>query len=794
MIKNYLKIAWRNLTRNRAHTFINVAGLSVGMAVAMLIGLWIWDELSFNKYYRNYNRIAQVMQNQTNAGEIQTMPNEPLPLGEELRKSYGSDFKYVSMATGAGMHTLAFDEKILTKRGVFFEPQALDMFSIKMLRGGSKGLNDPNSIVLSQSAAKAYFGDADPVNKIMKLDNRSVVKVTGVYEDQPYNSTFSNASFFAPWLLFENSNPWMAGLKNEWGRSAFLTYVQIADNADMDKVSAKIKNAKLAKATKDEATHKPELFLNPMSKWHLYADFKNGVNTGGSIQYVWMFGMIGIFVLLLACINFMNLSTARSEKRAKEVGIRKAVGSLRGQLIVQFLTESLLIAICAFLVSLCLVQLCLPWFNQVAGKIIDILWSNPVFWITGTAFTLITGLLAGSYPAFYLSSFKPVKVLKGVFKAGRFAAMPRRVLIVLQFSVSIILIISTVVVYRQMKFAQSRPVGYNQDGLISLFEFSPDIHEHFGVIRNELLKAGAITEMAESGGSTTTISIYTGGLDWKGKDPNVAVVFPNIEVSGNYGKTIGWQFKNGRDFSNAFATDSSGFVINEAAVRFMGLQNPVGEKITWNGAPFHVIGVVKDMIMESPYQQVQPALFHLSTNAGRVVLLKLNQAAGIRNALDKIEKIIKKYSPAQSFEYQFVDDDYAQKFGNEKRTGQLASSFAVLAIFISCLGLFGMASFIAEQRTGEIGIRKVLGASVINLWRLLSTEFVVLVAVSLFIAIPIAWYLMHGWLQQYEYRSQIAWWVFALSGLGAVTITLITVSFHTIKAAIANPVKSLRSE
>jgi putative ABC transport system permease protein len=795
MLKNYLKIALRNLTRHKGHTFINIAGLSVGMAVAMLIGLWVHDELAFNKYYGNYNHIAQVMQNQSNNGEVQTMPNEPLPLGPELRKSYGSDFKYVTMATGAGIHPLASGEKTLSPRGVYFESQALDMFSIKMLQGSrATAFNDANSIILSASLAKAYFGDEDPINKVMKLGDKSVVKVTGVYEDQPYNTTFADAAFFAPWQLFVNENPWMDRFMNEWGRSAFLSYVQIADNTDMAKVSAKIKNAKLAKCNSDEATHKPELFLHPMSKWHLYADFKNGVNAGGSIQYVWLFGIIGIFVLLLACINFMNLSTARSEKRAKEVGVRKAVGSLRGQLILQFLTESILIAAFSFLISICLVQFCLPYFNQVAGKRIEILWNDKAFWLLSLGFTFITGLLAGSYPAFYLSSFKAVKVLKGTFKAGKYASNPRRALIVVQFTVSIILIICTIVVFRQIKFAEGRPIGYDKNNLLTLSTFTPDVHKNFAVIKDELLKSGAITQMAESGSSTTSMSSFSGGLDWKGKDPAQAVVFPNIDISYDYGKTIGWQFKAGRDFSKAFGTDSAGFVINEAAVKYMGLKNPIGETINWNGQLFHVVGVVKDMIMGSPYQQVEPSLFHLSNDASRVVTLKINPAIGTSQALEKIGAVMKKYAPSQPTNYQFVDEDYAQKFGSEKRTGQLASSFATLAIFISCLGLFGMASFVAEQRTGEIGIRKVLGASVTELWRLLSAEFVILVLASLLVAIPIAYYFTHNWLQQYEYRAQITWWIFALPAAGAFAITLITVSMHTLRAATANPVKSLRSE
>jgi putative ABC transport system permease protein len=793
MIQNYLKIAWRNLVKNKTYSFINIAGLSVGMAVAMLICLWVWDELSFDRSYPNYDKIARVMQNQTNNGEVQTMPNEPLPLGNELRRTYGSDFKYVSMATGAGSQTLAYGEKKLNRTGVYFEPCMLNMLSIKMLKGTYNSLNDANSILLSASVAKTYFGNADPIDKVIKIDNQFVVKVTGVYQDLPLNSTFGDVTFILPWQLFVNINPWMKDLTNNWGRSAFYVYAQVADNADMDKVSFKIRKVKLNKA-KEEATHKPEMFLHPMSKWHLYSEFKNGVNVGGGIQYVWLFGITGVFVLLLACINFMNLSTARSEKRAKEVGIRKASGSLRVQLIARFFIESLLVTVFSFLISLCLVQFSLPYFNEITGKNLVLLWRNSSFWLSGFGFSLITGLLAGSYPAIYLSSFKPAIVLKAAFKAGRFAAIPRKALVVIQFTVSIILIIGTIVVFRQVQFAKDRPIGYNQNGLISVNTNNAAIHNQYRVVRNELLKSGAIKEMAESGNPITSVWSGRGGLEWKDKDPNSAVVFPFIDVSHQYGNTVGWQLKDGRDFSEVFQSDSSAFVINEAAAKYMGLGKPIGEAVKLNGIPFHIIGVVKDMMMESPYRAVQPSIFYLSKDPGRFVIIKINPAVGVTEALGKIEKVFKKYNPDQSFDYQFVDDEFAQKFGSEKRTGTLAGFFAILAIFISCLGLFGMASFMAEQRTKEIGVRKVLGASVFNLWQLLSKDFVILVVIALLIASPIAYYFMHNWLQNYQYHSDMAWWIFALTGIGAMAITLLTVSFQSIKAALANPVKSLKTE
>ena len=576
MIKNYFKIAFRSLVKNKFSSLINIGGLAIGMAVAILIGLWIYDELSFNKNFKNYDHIAQVMQNFTMNNETGSGIAIPHPMGEELRRSFGGDFKYITMASWNGSHILAAGEKKLTKSGTFFEPQAIDILSLKMLKGTRNGLNDPSSILLSESSAKAYFGNADPMGEIMKIDNNLDVKVTGVYEDLPSNSSFADINFIAPWELYATSQ----GFKNDadpWRCNCYLGYVQVADNADMDKVSAKIRDIKLSKVEKSELKQKPQVFLHPMSKWHLYSDFKNGVIAGGRIQYVWLFGIIGMFVLLLACINFMNLSTARSEKRAKEVGIRKSVGSLRFQLIFQFFSESLLVAVFAFVLSLLLVQLILPFFNNVAGKKISILWTSPLFWLLGISFSIITGLIAGSYPALYLSSFNPVKVLKGTFRAGRFAAIPRKVLVVVQFTVSVILIIGTIIVFRQIQFAKDRPVGYSRDGLITLPMATTDIHGHFDVVKNELVNSGMIASMAEAGSPTTAVWSTNAGFDWKGKDPNQAVEFPNIDVSYDYGKTVGWQFKEVRDFSRDFISDTTSFILNESAAKFIGIKNPVGE-------------------------------------------------------------------------------------------------------------------------------------------------------------------------------------------------------------------------
>jgi len=793
MIKNYLKIAWRNLIKNKVSSLINIGGLAVGMSVVILIGLWIWDELSFDKYHKNYDRIAQVQQNVTNNGEVQTWFSLPYPLAAELRKSYSSDFKHVVMSAGGGTHTLALGDKKLNKPGGYFEPDALELFSFNMLKGNRDALKDPSSFVISASAAKAFFGDADPMGKILKIDNQSSLKVAGVYEDLPLNSTLANIAFIAPWDRFAADNQ-LAKMNEPWRPNFASIYVQLTDKADLATVSLKIKDEKLRHVNAFLAKKKPALFLQPMSKWHLYDEFKNGVNTGGRIQYVWLFGIVGVFVLLLACINFMNLSTARSEKRAREVGIRKAIGSLRSQLVYQFFSESLLCVFFAFGLSLLLVQLALPFFNEIADKQVSILWNNPLFWLMGIGFSLITGLITGSYPAFYLSSFKPIKVLKGSFRVGRLAAIPRKVLVVLQFTVSVTLIICTIVVFRQIQYAKNRPVGYSRDGLVYVSMVTDNIHKHFDAVKSSLISNGAIADMAEAGSPPTGNAGSTSAIEWEGKDPNLSVDFPQNNVSYDYGKTIGWQFKEGRDFSRTFLSDSSAVVLNETAVHFMGLKNPINSNIKYYGNQFKVIGVAKDMVVESPYGQVRPTVYFLSKDPSSVVLLKINPKASTSEALGKIETAFKSYNPEQPFEYQFVDQDYAKKFGNEERIGKLASAFAGLAIFISCLGLFGMASFMAEQRIKEIGVRKVLGASVFNLWSLLSKDFIMLVIISLAFATPIGYYLMHSWLQNYQYHSGIAWWIFAVTGVGAMAITLITVSYQSIKAALMNPVKSLKTE
>ena len=796
MYKSYFKIGWRNLLRNKGYAAINIGGLALGMSVAMLIGLWIYDELSFNKYHKNYDRIARVMFHGANKGQLWTTDWTPIPLGPELRKSFEDDFEHVVTSTYLQDHVISLEDKKFSQQGLFMDTGAPEMLTLEMTSGTRSGLKDMNSILLSESSAIALFGDETPINKTVKIDNAMDVKVTGVYKDLPKNSEFYEVKFIAPWELYLSYNKgWIERFVTSWSDGMVQVLVQLPQQGQMEKVSEKIKSVIHDHENEENKLEKKQTFLFPMSQWHLYEEFKDGKNVGGQIQFVWLFGIIGVFVLLLACINFMNLSTARSEKRAKEVGIRKSIGSLRGQLINQFFSESLLITILAFVLSIAAVILVLPWFNDISNKQIALPFSNHLFWISCITFTLLTGIIAGSYPALYLSSFQAVKVLKGTFRAGRLASAPRQVLVVLQFTVSVTLIIGTVVVYQQIQHTKNRPVGYDRSQLVYLNNTTRDIHDHFEVIRNKLIASGAIVEMTESNSPTTEdYNANFSGFEWKGKDPEMRDAFGVSWVAPEYGKTIGWQILQGRDFSRDRKTDQAGMIINESAAQYMRLENPVGEIVTLEGHPLTILGVVKDVVVGSPYEPTRKAIYMALRWPGSIVTVKLNPSRGTQEALAEVQSVFNEFAPSLPFDYVFADEQYADKFSNEVRIGKLASVFAALAILISCLGLFALASFVAEQRTKEIGIRKVVGASVFSLWKMLSRDFVVLIIVACIIAVPMAYYFMNSWLQNYEYRTNLSWWVFAATAMGSLVITLITVSYQAISAALMNPVKSLRSE
>lgn len=794
MIKNYFKVAWRNLLKNKVYSLLNIVGLASGMAVAMIIGLWIYDEVSGNKHFRNYDTLYQVMMNQTFDGKRGTQQALPFPIGEELKAKY-PDLKAVAMCDWGQRHSLVYGEKKISKEGHFIGEDAIDMFSINILNGDKKPLHDPYSIVLTDETAHILFGDENPVGKIIKLDNTTNLKVTAVVPKQPKNSSLS-FDYLIPFQLQESIYPWIQQFhKTNWRNNSWPVYVQLNNNANFKTVNAKIKNIVLAHIADENTlkTVKPEVFIYPMAKWRLYGDFEEGKNVGGFIKYVRMFGILGFVVLLIACINFMNLSTARSEKRAKEVGVRKAIGSGRKQLIRQFLSESMLIAALALLVALLLVALALPYFNKLTEKEMSLQIGNPFFWGIMIAFTTLTGLLAGSYPAFYLSSFSPVRVLKGNLKAGKSSSLPRKILVVVQFASSVILMIGTIVIYQQIQYGKNRPIGFNNKGLITV-NWSDDIQKNYEVIRQELLSSGAVVSICKSNSPPSEIYSNNNGWEWKNSQPaEKTIVFSTIATDYDYVKTMGIKLNEGRDFSRDFA-DSNGVILNEAAVKRMGLKNPVGELLKWNDKQMVVLGVIPNIQMESPFRPISPLTIIFNKDWVSYVNIRMNPAMPASKVISRIKPVFEKYNPSFPFEYQFADEQYAKKFNYEELVGNLAAIIAVLAIFISCLGLYGLASFTAEQRIKEIGVRKVLGASVIKLWQLLSKDFLILVLTACVIAIPVAWYFMNEWLKNYEYKTSIGLGIFVLVVLLSMVITLITVSYQAIKAAVANPAKSLTTE
>lgn len=609
MFQSYFKIGCRNLLRSKGYSFINIGGLAMGMAVALLIGLWVYDELSFDRYHENHGRIARVIRTGKLNDDVMSTTFLPQPLGDELRASYGNNFKHVVRVWPPNDHMLALGEKKLTQKGVFMEAGGPEMLTLRMLKGNWSALKDQHSIILSASSARAIFGDTEPMGQALKVNNQLDVTVTGVYEDLPNNTHFHGVEFFSSWDLFASINQWMS--MAGYGLNTHDVYVELQPNADIDKVSASIKDIILrnVQENKEYVAANPQLFLHPMDRWHLYSEWKNGAYRGGLIRFVWLFAIIGIAVLLLACINFMNLSTARSEKRAKEVGVRKAIGSNRSQLVYQFFSESFLVVLLAFLLAMGISYMSLPWFNMIAAKQITIPVTSTWFWMGSAAFILFTGLLAGSYPALHLSSFQPVKVLKGTFRAGRLASLPRKVLVVVQFAVSVTLVIGTIIVYQQIQFAKNRPVGYDREGLMMFQMTSPDVYLKRDALHTELLNTGVVEQVAESSSPVTAVWSSYGNFDWEGKRPGFQLDFGAVVVTPTFGKTVGWQFIKGRDFSADIASDSAGMVINETAAHFIGLQDPVGATIRWNGTSFKILGVIKNMVMESPYATPVPTVF-----------------------------------------------------------------------------------------------------------------------------------------------------------------------------------------
>jgi putative ABC transport system permease protein len=788
MFRNYFIITIRNLFKNSVYSFINIAGLSIGITCSLLILLWVHDELSFDKFQPKYDRLYQVWVNAHFDGRINSWTSVPLPTHDAMKTAHSKITNAVVVDWGND-HLLTVGEKRIYKRGHYVSEEFLEMFQFELIEGNaSQALDDATSIVISESTAKALFGNEDPVNKTVLLNNGSELKVTAIMRDVPKNSTFQ-FDILLTWKLNEQVQQWVRNSKDNWGNYSFQVFLELDSKNDELEVEAAVKDM-LTKNGQNDL--KREFFLHPMERWRLYSSFKEGKENGGMIDYVQMFTVIAVFILVIACINFMNLATARSERRAREVGIRKSVGSRRSELIFQFIGESLFISFIAFAVAILMSELLLPFYNDLVQKTLRIDYTSPVFWMFAAGLIVLTGVVSGSYPAFYLSSFQPVKVLKGKVQVGKSASAPRKVLVTLQFGFSILLIIGMIVIYQQIKHVQSRDLGYSQENLITI-DYTKEISRNYKVIKQELLQSGVVAAVTKSNSPIT--SIYSNNfVGWPGKPEGLRVLFSTIATEYDYAKTMGIKIIQGRDYSEDFKSDSMAVIVNQAAVDVMGLKEPIGTRLDFWDSKREIIGVFDNVLMGNVYQPIAPMIVVFSPEWISSVSVRLEKTNDLPGALKKVEAVFKKYNEAYPFEYAFADVEFAKKFGTINMISQLASLFAGLAIVITGLGLFGLAAFTAEQRTKEIGIRKVMGASITSLVALMNKDFSRLVIVAFVLSAPLAWWFLDYFLQRYQYRITIQWWIFPLTGLVALLFAVIIVSTQAMRAARANPVHSLRNE
>jgi len=781
--------------RGKSFSIINISGLAIGMAGAVIIILWLQNEVSFDKFHKNRDNLYEIYCLAHTDGKSVSFGYTSQPLGPALKQNY-PEVAASSRFAETNNFLMTVGEKRLTGvDGGFVDNDFLQMFSFPLV-GGRSDLTNIKSIVITEKLAKKLFGNEDALNKIIKLGQTDNFTVTGILKDVPQNSRFG-FEYLLPWPYLKA----VGDENNSWESNNVETFVQLKAGSDEAAFNNKIKFLTRQRSSiKDIWTH----FAFPLNRWHLYnaventADF-GGRSGGGRIDTVRLFGIIAAFILLIACINFMNLSTARSEKRAKEVGIRKVAGAGKGLLIRQFLIEAFLTAIIAGMAAMLIVQLSLPAFNNIVNTQLSVPYGNTYFWLAAAGFIVFTSLLAGSYPAFYLSSFKPVSILKGKFKKSQSAVSPRKVLVVLQFTFAIILIISTIVVRNQIRYAQSRDKGYSQNNLLAI-GFSGDISKNYQLIKNELLSKGIATSVSKNMANIAHRGSNMWGFRWPGVSEDVAkdITIAINSTDAALTKTAGLQLVAGRDIDiYTYPADSTAVLLNETAVKTMNLSSPVGQiiKEPYDSINWHIAGVVKDYVIGSPYEKVPPMVIEgPKKDWFNTMQVKFSNARTTEQNLAAAAQVFKKYNPAYPFDYQFVDEEYARNFDSEQRTKTLAGLFASLAILISCLGLFGLSAYVAESRIKEIGVRKVLGASSASIAKLLSVDFIKLVIISIVIATPVAWYAMDKWLQDYTYRISIGWAIFVMAGLLAIVIALATVSFQSIKAALANPVQSLRSE
>ncbi|MBE9602761.1 ABC transporter permease [Pedobacter sp. MC2016-24] len=788
MFKLNLKMAWRNLWKNKGFTLINVGGLAIGLASCMLLLLYVAYEWGYDKQFSGYEKTYIVYNNSTTPNEVFTWKWTPGVMAREIREKMPG-VAHVSRSSFPEEKLISYGQKTLKKNVVFADTAFLKILDYKFIKGNAdKALLDVNTIILTEKTAKILFGNEDPINKTVKLENLEALKVEGVIEDVPLNSTIQ-FDYLLPWTLLERRD---AGVRNsDWGNNFCLTLIQLQDNNRLAQISAEMKG--IFKRN-DKGTN-ADAFLHPLTKWHLYSNFENGKSVGGKINQIRIFFTLAFCILLIACVNFMNLSTARSEKRAKEVGVRKAIGSSRYALIGQFMLESMLLSLIGMVLAFILMEMCLPYFNGLLNINLMINYGDWKFWSVFIALTLLTGFIAGSYPAFYLSSFEPLKVLKGAGqKAGRVSLSVREILVVFQFVFAACLIICTTVIYQQLNYIKNKPIGYNKAGLVEIpIQGNLKSESRLALLKDRLLKTGAIANLSYFSMNLNETGHSTFGIGWQGKDPNSAVLFNYRAAGYDFAQTIGTSIVAGRAFLPQF-NDSLTLIVNEAAVKTMGLKQPLGAVIRLWHKQMTIIGVIKDFVMESPYQKAAPMVLSYDMAAVRNIVLRLDPSQNISASVNKIDAVIKELNPEFPVDLKFVDAEFSQKFNDEQLLGTLANWFGGFAVFISCLGLLGLALFIAEQRKKEMSIRKVLGASTLNVLTLLNRDFIKLVSIANLIAFPLGYIIINTWLSAYEFRVSISALPFALAIGLSVLIAVLTVSLQSFKVARSNPIDALKYE
>jgi putative ABC transport system permease protein len=792
MIKNYFKIAWRNIIRNKAFSVINIMGLALGLACSLLIMLWVQDEKNVDAFHKNKKDLFQVYERNYFDGKVDANYSTQGLLAEELKKvipeiQYSSG--YEAVAPPGSQSTFQVGDKVAKMNGMFAGADFFSMFSFPIVQGNAvNAIREPGTIAISENMATYFFGSpAAAIQQTLRFEDTAELKITAVFKNIVSSSSLQ-FDFLRNWGDFVKQNQWI----NNWGNTDPQTFIQLKEGVDPVKTAAKIKDF-IYRYQEKNKSFITELALQPFAEKYLHSTFKDGYIDGGRIEYVNLFSIIAVFILLIACINFMNLATARSAKRAKEVGIRKVVGAVRSSLLAQFIGEAMLTVFFAVTIAVLAAALLIPVFNQLTGKQLLLPFTQPIFYAVIISLLVGTGIVAGSYPAFFLSSLKPVCVLKGTLKFSWSAAFFRKALVVFQFAMSVFLIIAMVVVYQQLNYIQTKNIGYNRDNLLYI-PIEGELVKNYNLFKEQALANTDVVNVSKMRNSPTAIYHHTGSIEWPGKDRNQAISFVDGVVGYDFVKTMKLQLQSGRDFSKEYGTDSAAFLLNETAVKKIGFANPVGQDMKWGNRPGKVIGVLKDFHFNSLHETIEPLIIRLDDQWKWGTILVRIKAGKERETIASLQKICKEVNPKFPFTYQFSDQEFAKLYTSEAVVSKLANLFAFLAIFISCLGLFGLATFTAEQRIKEIGVRKVLGASVATIVRLLAANFLKPVVLAFLIAFPLAWYAMNKWLEGYAYKVSISWTMFAGAALLTICIALITVGFQTIKAAIVNPVKSLRSE